>query len=273
MGKLTTAKSVLRSQGVAGVLSLLKKRYLDNWGGRQIDRGYGKIIELRGNIVNIEGCKFSLESPAITTSKKGAFIFNQYEWPEREAIRRFLDPALPVVEFGGSVGVVSCLTNRRLLNPQRHVVVEAYPALVSLLRKNRDLNQCRFEILPGMVAYGSEEASFYPDPTNFVASRAIQTNPDAGRDVLKVPTVNLQAILNQYGFDQCTLICDIEGGEADLLRYEAETLRDRVGTLILEVHEWSLGKEGVAKLFQDIQRLGFHEAYSESDTYTFQKKL
>src|SRR2546426_6211274 len=105
-------------------MSVLKERYFDNWLGRKIDWWYGRLIEIRGNNVSIDGCTFSLESPAIATQSKSRFMFGQYERPEREAIRRFLDPTLPVVEFGGSIGVLSCLTNRRLSDPQRHVVIE-----------------------------------------------------------------------------------------------------------------------------------------------------
>src|SRR6266446_8624399 len=133
MGRLRTAARLLRSQGAAGVMSALKDRYLDNWIGRRIEWIYGKVVERRGNTVQVDGCIFSLDSPAITTASKSKFMFNQYERPEREAVRRFVDPAMPVVEFGGSIGVISCLTNRKLVAPDRHVVVEANPALVPLL--------------------------------------------------------------------------------------------------------------------------------------------
>jgi FkbM family methyltransferase len=271
MGKLTTATRVFRTQGTAGVMSALKDRYLNNWVGRRMEWCYGKAIELRGNTIEIDGCTFSLDNPTITTGSKSKFMFGQYERPERDAVRRFVDPAIPVVEFGGSIGVISCLTNRKLVAPQRHVVVEANPALVPLLQANRDRNQCRFTILPRLVAYGSAQAPFYADSANFVIGSAVPSEAGSAVDILEVQTIDLRTILDQYQFERCTLICDIEGGESDLVRYESAVLRERVTALILEVHEWSLGRERVGELLREIVGLGFACVYSEADTYTFQK--
>src|ERR1051325_201510 len=101
---------------------------------------------------------------------KSRFVLNQYERPEREAITRYLDPSLPVVEFGACIGVVSCLTNKKLGNPQQHVVVEANPHLVPLLNKNREANHCEFTILHRAVGYGSNEIEFHLGGT-FVTGR------------------------------------------------------------------------------------------------------
>jgi len=271
MGRVATAKRVLRTQGTAGVASAFKDRYLNNWIGRGVNWCYGKALEMRGNAIEIEGCSFSLDSPAITTESKGKFMFDQYERPEREAVRRFVDPGLPVVEFGGSIGVVSCLTNRKLRDPRRHVVVEANPELVPLLLRNRDRNRCRFTVLARLVAYGRKEAPFYANSANFVIGSATAREAGPCVDVSNVETINLRSILEQECFDRCTLICDIEGGESELFRHESEIVNERVTTLILEVHEWSIGKERVGELLKRIADLGFETVFSEADTYTFQK--
>jgi FkbM family methyltransferase len=273
MGKLATAKHVFRTQGAAGIMSALKDRYLNNCTGRQIDWCYGKLLELRGNVIEIDGCTFSLDSPVITTASKSKFMLNRYERPEREAVRRFVDPRLPVVEFGASIGVISCLTNRKLCDPNQHVVVEANPALVPLLLRNRDRNQCGFTVLPRVVAYGRAHAAFYANNDNFVISSAILREPGGAVNILEVQTIDLQSILEHYHFDRCTLVCDIEGGESDLFRYESDILRTRVATLILEMHEWFLGKDRVGELFKEIADLGFQTLSSDGDTYTFSKAL
>jgi FkbM family methyltransferase len=273
MGKLDSAKWVFRTQGIAGLMSVIKEHYIGEELRKRVNRWYGKSIENRGNVISIDGCRFSLDSPIITTESKSKFMFNQYEWPERQAIKRFVDSALPVVEFGGSIGVVSCLTNRKLSDPQRHVVVEANPALVPLLLRNRDRNKCEFEVLPRIVAYGSDRAAFYTNNLNFHISTAVPVATDEHIDVIDIETTDLRSILDQYHFDRCTLICDIEGGESDLLRHESEILKDRVATLILEVHEWSLGSQRLREMFDELAALGFQEVFSELDTYAFQKRM
>jgi len=270
MGKITTAKRVLHDDGVVGIIRAFKEQYLDQVIGDQINWCYGRLLEHRGNVVKIDGCTFSLDSPAITTKSKSKFMFGQYEKPEREAVMRFLDPSLPVVEFGGSIGVVSCLTNRRLEHPESHVVVEANPALVSLLIRNRDLNNCKFVVLPKMIGYGGDVSTFFANSDNFVIGTGISTKSESLQRI-EVTTINLCSIVNEYGFQRCTLICDIEGGESDLLKYEADVLKYRVQTLILEVHEWSLGEKRVGEIFTELRNLGFNEMLAQLDTYVFQK--
>ncbi len=65
-----------------------------------------------------------------------------------------------MIEFGGAMGVVACLTNKRLIHPEKHIVVEANPEILSLLKDNRDRNNCQFTILHGAIAYGTEEVTF-----------------------------------------------------------------------------------------------------------------
>ena len=52
-----------------------------------------------------------------------------------------------IVEFGGGIGVISCLANRRIGQRDRHIVVEANPHLIPLLEKNRSLNRCAFTVV------------------------------------------------------------------------------------------------------------------------------
>src|ERR1700722_14889072 len=117
------------------------------------------MIALRGNIVEIEGCKFAVGSPAI--SRKNRFLFNHYETSERDAIRKYLNPKLPVIELGSAIGVISCLVNRRLVSPERHVAIEANPALIPVLQENRELNGCGFTVLHRAISYDGPEAAFY----------------------------------------------------------------------------------------------------------------
>ncbi len=271
MGKLNSAKHVFQTQGIAGVMSVIKDQYLYDSLRDHINRWYGQTIESRGNVVVVDGCRFSLDSPVITTESKSKFMFNQYEWPERQAVARFVNPNLPVVEFGGSIGVVSCLTNRKLDCPQRHVVVEANPALVPLLLQNRDQNDCAFEVLPRLIAYGSDRATFYAHNSNFVISTATPIAVDEHVEAVEVETIDLKSILDQYDFDRCTLICDIEGGEWDLVQNESDTLRDRVATMIVEIHEDYLGEERVKDLFGELRALGFEQVFSELDTFVLRQ--
>jgi FkbM family methyltransferase len=277
-GKLSTAKRVLQTQGLAGLHSVFWQKL--DWSAHLFDPWdnwlCGRLVELRGNVVNIGGCTFNVNNPIISTRLKSRFLFNQYETPEREAIERFLDPSLPVIELGGAIGVVACITNRKLANPNDHVVVEANPALIPLLEENRDRNKCSFTIESRAYAYGRESAVFHSNATDFLGSstlvyRAAEPSVDTIVKDAVVKTTNLQTILDQYSFNRCTLICDIEGGEAELLSNESVIVRDRVSTLIIEIHAGFLGKDKMTALIEQMTAMGFESIYQNGETFVFSK--
>ena len=87
-----------------------------------------KKIQIRGasRIVELDHCRFPLaELP--NTSMKLELLSGQYEKPEREAVLRYLQPDWGVIELGGCIGVVSCITNKLLKNPENHLVLEVNP--------------------------------------------------------------------------------------------------------------------------------------------------
>ena len=85
-----------------------------------------------------------------------------------------------------------------------------------------------------------------------------------------MPTIRLRDVVEEFGFDCCTLICDIEGGERDLIETELATLAERVATLIIEIHEKVLGTESVTMSLRRLQQAGFLPVYRKWETYVFQ---
>lgn len=264
--KFATAKRLYDAQGLKGISSSLerKKADFDQWlhSTEQYKWGLGRFVELRGNKVFIEKMSFNVNNPAISTKMKSHFLFDKYEKFERTAIKRFLRVDLPVVELGGAIGVVACYANKMLRDPQRHLVIEANPDLLPLLEENRDRNNCHYTVLHRAVAYGSDEITFHLDD-EFWTSNA---NTSTGRSV-KVPTISLRKVFEQFGFERCTLICDIEGGEVDMVRHEAELIKQRVATFIVEVHDWWLPAEIVDDMLRTLKRMGFVSVFQESSSY------
>jgi hypothetical protein len=62
---------------------------------------------------------------------------------------------------------------------------------------------------------------------------ASQTDPVETGDV---PVVQLHDLLARYSFERCTLICDIEGAEIELVNHEGALLTRRVQVIVLEEH-------------------------------------
>jgi len=275
--KLSTAGRVLQTKGIGGIWSVLSDKrqamsaalygriarslwvWEDHW-------WVGKMVELRGNRVKVGGCEFSLDSAAIRTAHKSRLFFDfVYEKPEREALERYLKPELPVVELGASIGVIACLTNKRLSDPQRHVVVEANPDLLRLLVENRERNACRFSIMHGALGYGAREIRFYQHGDFLCGSLQ-----HASRKHVSVRALSLKDILDNFNDQRCTLICDIEGGEGDLIEQELGVIAARVETLIIEIHEKVLGKEAVDRLIHKLEDAGLPLAHKKWETYVFE---
>jgi FkbM family methyltransferase len=268
--KLRTARRIHAEEGLRGIatelmhkLPWLRSSYWVEWLKRQ-DTLLGRVVELTGNRVRIEGCRFSVKHPAIPTWRKSLFLFDRYEIEERRALARVLDPELPVVEFGGSIGVVACVTNRRLRRPERHVVVEANRDLIPLLEQNRNRNGAGFTVLHRAVAYGTREVLFHQD--EFLSGRV----RGAGGRAVQVPAVSLQEIVDGFGFERCTLICDIEGEEIELVRRESDVLCERVATLIIEAHPAVTGAEAAREMLRQLEHLDFVPVFRDQDTWALQ---
>src|SRR5262249_41360247 len=114
----------------------------------------------KSGYARLDGCRIGLDHPN-TLFLRDLLLTGIFERPERTAIRKFLNPSLPVVELGACIGVVACTTNRLLRNPARHVVVEANPDLTPVLEENRRWNGCAFSILQKAIGYDSSSVTLH----------------------------------------------------------------------------------------------------------------
>jgi FkbM family methyltransferase len=216
------------------------------------NRMLGRIIELTGNRVRLDGMLFSTDSPLIQPTEKSALFVGLHELDERTLLSRWLPVELPLVEFGGGLGVVSCAANRKLVTRENHIVVEANPEITLVLERNRDLNGCQFQVVNKALAYGAETVEFNIQ-RNFLSSR-IGSDP---AKVVSVPTTSLKAVADAAGFDQMSVICDTEGAEASMVERELDTLRQRVRFLLVEIHPGFLGDAVASRLVETLQASGF----------------
>lgn len=80
------------------------------------------------------------------TRLRGQFLIGSYERQERRFLKKYLNPEASVLELGGCIGVVSCVTNRLLRHPERHVVLEANPNLIPHLQRNKEFTGSAFTV-------------------------------------------------------------------------------------------------------------------------------
>jgi FkbM family methyltransferase len=189
-----------------------------------------------------------------------------YENEEREAIKRYLSSDLPVIELGGSQGIVACITNRVLKVKTSHIVVEANPNVIPLLARNRDRNGCKFEVVHGAVGPPGETITFFCNDNPLKSSTQISKMQSC-----EVPSVSLSELARSRGFRDCTLICDIEGAEIALIERELETLADRFRLLIIEFHPTITGSPEVQRNLDQLAKHGFTLIWKKRHVHVLRK--
>src|SRR5262245_29008871 len=143
--QLRHAIEVRSPKGAAAtVVGVAVSKVAPRWWKEQAPWYAGRIVDTLGLKVRLDRAEFHVPEGPNATSLRGLLWLERYETLERHAITRWLPRDLPVVEFGASIGVVSCLVNKHLRNPAAHVCVEANPAVIPVLQRNRDRNGCRF---------------------------------------------------------------------------------------------------------------------------------
>ena len=249
--KITTAFSVLKKDGPVHVAKVsIEKAGL--WWRQGDPLSPGKFIGRRGAVARLDGCRFTLDAPEVSDDLRYLLLSGKHERPERILVKKYVNADLPLVELGGALGVVACVANNLLTRPEQHVVVEANPALIPILRGNRDRNGCRFTVLNRAIGYDRSVIRLYVNANVLISSVHGTT-----QDPVDVPATTLRQILDDHGFRRCTLICDIEGAEVELVRREARTLSTCVETLIMEVHDRLVGDEESAALLETLEQAGF----------------
>jgi FkbM family methyltransferase len=144
--------------------------------------------------------------------------------------------------------------------------VEANPKLLPVLQGNRDRNGCEFEIVHSALAYGGGTVEFGLSETTAASSLSAMQHADR----IVVPTTSLASVLQSFQIERCNVVCDIEGAELELTEHEQQTLRERVGMIILEVHPAQLAERGMMRLEAAVASAGFKPRWTRGDVWVLE---
>lgn len=208
----------------------------------------GLIFDLLGGRYHIDGCKIDVPLDLTTRAYRSCFLTGEYEAEECALVREFVRPDDSVLELGACMGVVSCITNKRLRDKRRHVVVEGNSLLIPTLERNREANKCGFLIV-NCAASNEKEVTFFLHPVYVVGGNAQRESEHS----IQVPGCSWRDLDRQHG-PFTALIMDVEGSELDVLR-SSHDLIGRYRLVVIELHEWAIGKENV-ELCRELLRAG-----------------
>ncbi|MCZ7676625.1 MAG: FkbM family methyltransferase [Roseovarius sp.] len=170
-------------------------------------------------------------------------------------------PDLPVIELGGSYGIVSHTIRKHLDDDARLIVLEANPDLVDICKDNVAKAGGKTEVVQAALAYGRDKVRFTVTSglhTSHVTTGAGAAD-DAGSREIEVPAMTLATLLADKGIDgSYGLVCDIEGGEFDLFLNDAEALA-RCAMAIVELHPDPFVRRGesTSAFLEHVRAAGF----------------
>lgn len=171
-------------------------------------------------------------------------VRGHYEQAEQKLIAKYMNPQLPVIELGGSLGIISAYIGLVIEPTTPHTIVEANPKLIPILERNasaRDGGKFT-KIINAAVSTQAPELEF-PVTDDYLGNRIDSNQPT---ETVLVQTINLSRLTE--GLERYTLIMDIEGAEFDILRNDAVALQG-CQLAIIEVHpHYFEGQDGYTEL-------------------------
>ena len=220
---------------------------------------------LRG-IYKIENLRFFINNDIAPLPLQSMFLFDMYEYHERALIKKYIKEDDSVLEFGGSIGVVACFTNKLLRENAKHVVVECYPKNIGYIEKHRIHNECDFIIELSAISHSGRNVEIFK--INRTLSSGMLESEESiscneSQNHCKVPGHSLNYYINQYG-NFSALIVDIEGAEVFLLESERELLTS-FRIIIIEFHPELIGNVQLQQIYIYLLSIGFSRKDKEGN--------
>jgi FkbM family methyltransferase len=141
------------------------------------------IIDLNGNLVDIKNI----------------------ENVEQDLANQYILENDVVLELGARYGSVSCIINSKLNNKKNQVVVEPDDRVWDALEKNRETNNCDFNIVKGFISNKKLDLTNLDDCCGGYGSTFVESNDT------KILSYSLDEITNKYNLKFNVLVADCEG--------------------------------------------------------------
>ena len=130
---------------------------------------------------------------------------NSLEAEEQKLANTYIKRNDVVLELGARYGSVSCIINSKLTSKTSHVVVEPDDRVWGALEKNRQANNCNFNIVKGFISnkkLGLTNLDVYYG--GYGATSVEQSDS-------KIPSYTLDEITKKYNLQFNVLVADCEG--------------------------------------------------------------
>lgn len=229
----------------------------------------GRIIQfLAGPVISSRSVKVDVGNAGIPGRTIATLFWRFYESAEYRLISNHLQTDLPVVELGGSIGVITCRCGQ--LTNQPVISVEANADLQQWQKKNIELNKLALitQVNAG-IGYGNQKLYFNQGIDNISG----QVTSENGQGARMIPIIQLSVLLNEFKIRDYILVCDIEGAEYDLLEHDREALT-HCQQIFMEIHHLDPRQQPryPDNLIEELRHLGFLTVAKDGMVYCFNRK-
>jgi FkbM family methyltransferase len=236
----------------------------------------GKIISLffNYNIPNIRYGfkKYQTPKKYCNDTVRAMIFWGFYESAEMRLIKKYIFKNIPVIELGASLGIVSSHINQYINIETSYTVVEANPYLIDFIKQNilrHNDNKVNFNIINSAIAYNTLGKIEMAISSNNTESTLIKNNQKNISNSTVINAISLSSIV----LEPYTLICDIEGAEIDIFKYDKIGL-DKCKNLFIELHNTHFNKKKYS--VSDLQNiivndLGFNLIERDGNVFYFTK--
>jgi FkbM family methyltransferase len=127
------------------------------------------------------------------------------EKTEQDLVNEYILENDVVLELGARYGSVSCTINSKLNNKSNQVVVEPDDRVWNALEKNKNSNNCEFNIVEGFISNKKLDLTNLDFCHGGYGATFIENNDT------KIPSYSLDEIINKYNLNFNVLVADCEG--------------------------------------------------------------
>lgn len=224
------------------------------------------------NFIACRGIRIPADPDVITGKIARKLRNDSYETQEVTGLSEFIRPSDRVLELGSGIGFISSFLAKSL--DVKHVTcVEANPVLCEFAAKVHDANDVASAEIENVVACSDDKISDTSETVPFYVTNPFWSSslkrPSSG-DFTEISVVRkpLSEIIAKT--KSTVIVCDIEGGEADLFE---NTNLIGVRAVFMELHTRVYGGQGVVKVFESMHKNGFfyHQRASRMGAVLFSR--
>jgi FkbM family methyltransferase len=220
------------------------------------------------DITEVNDIKVCLDFDAFSSDMRIQIRNKGYETAEKEMIAKYIHNNHPCIDLGAGIGYTSCTIDTETSESSPTIAVEANESLISVIQDTRSRNSCDFEILHS--AYHPVKESIKLQIAEDFWSSSQFERKDSEQSEFVVPAISVEQIINKYGLNNpIQIVCDIEGGEHNLITDEKDVL-ENISLIIFEYHSFT---ECEFEHYDNIlTEVGFRLIESQGSVYVYKKR-